>query len=150
MVLEQLHREATRPGPDHGANRYAAETPEGEPDMSIVPGATWLAMMALPYFPVVAMAAKVRTRGVDLDSRRNRTLVMPCWRAPLDSSAIEVILDHPLLGLDKETGGARGTRAKLQALGVHAVLASRVVRRRVASQSEYYLGKAELLPGRNR
>jgi hypothetical protein len=131
---------------DIDANQNAAETPRGSPRMMIVPGATWLAMMALPYFPVRRTRGRPATRGfqtVQAGRRQwRRVFVLPAWRPSLDVAAIEALLDHPLLALDTEARTLQASRATLASLGVSVVHTVEVVARRVANQMEYYLGKS--------
>lgn len=125
---------------DIGANQNAAESPIGDSRMMLVPGAVWLAINALPLFPVSVRRRKVCTRGWQEIENRS-TFIMPVWRRPLDILAIEVLLDHPLLGetLSKKK---KNLCDALTTLGVSAVYCTRVVERRVANQTERYLDVA--------
>jgi len=131
---------------DIDANKNAAETPTGESSMAVVPGATWLAMMSLPYFPVRRSSAKAATRAFQTlrgPRRRPQTvLVLPTWRPRLDVPAIETLLDHPLLELADDPQQLRASWSHLDALGVSMVHTVEIVGRRVANQTEHYLGKA--------
>lgn len=133
---------------DIDANQNAAETPRGSPRTRIVPGATWLAMMALPYFPVRRSHGGPATRGFERfrSGRRpqRRVFVMPAWRPSLDVAAIEALLDHPLLTRDPKTGMLQASPKELASLGVSVVHTVEVVARRMAKQTEYYLGKSVL------
>lgn len=135
---------------DIAANRNGAQSPTGNPDTNIVPGATWLAIMALPLFPVTANNGQVTTRGWQ---RINRTphFLMPCWHPPLDTPAIETILDHPAIRLTTHPNRDRSNNNdihlttapwQLEALGIHKVYTCDVVTRHVGGQTERYLGDA--------
>jgi hypothetical protein len=122
---------------DIGANQNAAENPFGDASMALVPGAVWLAMNALPLFPVSARRGKACTRGwQEVDD--SFIFVMPVWRPPLLAAAIEVLLDHPVFDVSQWLRG-KDTQKVLNALGVAAIYTARVLERRVASQTERYL-----------
>ncbi len=126
---------------DIGANQNAAETPIGDARMAVVPGAVWLALNALPLFPVSVKRGKACTRGWQ-ETDDGLAFVMPVWRPPLDTAAIEVMLDHPLLG-DIFSKKNDKLESVLTALGITAVYFTRVVERRVANQTERYLDVAK-------
>ncbi|HXF97375.1 MAG TPA: hypothetical protein VNJ46_02050 [Gaiellaceae bacterium] len=130
---------------DIDANQNAAETPRGKARTLIVPGATWLAMMALPYFPVRRSNGRAATRGFQL-VRGRPVLVLPTWRTRLDLAAIEALLDHPALELEPAGVQLRRSQQELDQLGITSVHKVDVVARRMANQTECYLGKCTLVP----
>ncbi len=134
---------------DIGGSKNAAEMPTGSAWSGVDPGSTWLAMMALPYFPVGATRGRSTTRSVQQagKGRWAPMLVMPCWRPALDRSAVETLLDHPALEVSHDHR-LRSSRGVLGALGVIDVYGSEVVSRSVGGQREYYLGESKPLPYR--
>lgn len=110
---------------DSGANldgralRDGAAMGDGKPDNAAVPGAIWLALQSVPYFPLVGDGTQAGAVGWRTMRRggRPRRLVWPVWREPLDRAAIEVLLAHPAL----DTPGASPAAGALGALGVVAV-----------------------------
>lgn len=122
--------------PDSGANldyrdlRDGAWSPRGEPENAAVPGAAWLALMAIPLFRQIGTGRRGEVVGWHRDRRavRARTLVWPVWSAPMSLTAIEVLLAHPdvrgAAGLETTTvqPQRRSDHGRLlAALGVEAV-----------------------------
>lgn len=133
---------------DLDGNQNAAESPDGSAHQVVVPGAIWLAMMALPLFPVGGSAIAPTTRSW-VEPRRGRRgrphLVLATWEPALDVAAVEVLLDHPWLAVDVSGDAPRLVvgRERLGQLGVTSVYACPQVGREVGGQREYFLGKAE-------
>jgi len=76
--------------------RSSADDPSGTSNEAGVPGATWLAMMALPLLRVTGNGTHVRTtlwRRVGLRER----MLWPLWREPLDIEAVRALIEHPAL-----------------------------------------------------
>lgn len=129
--------------PDNGANldyrdlRDAAWTSRGEPDNASVPGATWLALMAMPWFRQVGTGLRADAVGWHREPRavRPRTLLWPVWFEPRAPEAIEVLLSHPVVrkaGINNEvrhhrhgSPGDGELGRQLRALGVVAVCTAR-------------------------
>ncbi len=89
----------TGEGLDYLAYQGRADTADGRDGQNRgVPGATWLALMAVPNFPVTAIAREATTSGWQRRSgrRARRELVYPLWDRPLSPRTIAVLLGHPL------------------------------------------------------
>lgn len=82
---------------DHRAARGAADHPSGEAGNAGVPGATWLAIMALPLLRLTGDA--IRPKSTLWHSRPGRRPVMiwPIWHQPMDHYAVQALLEHPSL-----------------------------------------------------
>jgi hypothetical protein len=110
---------------DARAIRDAAFSTEGKPENADVPGATWLALMSVPFFPLSGDGTHPFAVGW-LSARpggRPRDLCWPVWRIPLDRTAISVLLAHPLVRA--AANKKRPSRlSRLSQLGVEAVLRS--------------------------
>lgn len=132
---------------DARAIREAQVSTAGVPSNAGAPSPTWLAVMAIRFFPL-ADDGRLRTAGwqeVQLYSgATRRSLVWPVWRPPLDAPSVRVLLNHPDLavqvpnrGTPRVAGGAR-----LRALGITGVYGSS---RRTRTQGDGPLGPAVLL-----
>lgn len=107
---------------DHRADRNTAlgQHPKRKITSYGEPGATWLALMAIPLFEM---------RGTDSggvavtrwSGRTRRRFVWPTWRPALGRAAITALLDHPEIRV-VERGKPRNDR--LSALGVSGIYAS--------------------------
>ncbi len=116
---------------DFRAVRGAADQPDGRATMSGVPGATWLALSAIPLFPMGGDGVEARTlRWKRLQfapvARRRLAFSWPIWRAPLEIEAVRALLAHPALDLAAgfAAAGSVGNAlvgSQLQALGVERV-----------------------------
>ncbi len=111
--------------------------------MAVVPGAVWLAINALPLFPVSVHGREARTGGWH-DSDAGPVFLMPVWRRPLDTAAVEVALDHPFLDT-LQSKESVSVAKNLGSLGITAAYGARVVERRVAGQTERYTDLATLV-----
>lgn len=83
---------------DHRAIRdaYIGQHTKGQMPNHGEPGATWLALMAMPWFPVVATERGPVTTGWFPRRRGKRPgFFWPVWTPTLDSAAIRVLLSHP-------------------------------------------------------
>ncbi|MGH3739207.1 MAG: type I-G CRISPR-associated protein, Cas3-extension family [Micromonosporaceae bacterium] len=98
-----------------------------------VPGATWLATMALPLFACVQPRRGDWTPSATLWcwTGRERLMTWPLWRPPLDRWAVKVLIEDSALGtLDEapygiDTRNAETYRSgKLAAMGVFALHAA--------------------------
>lgn len=109
---------------DHHVLQSAADRSDGRSDERGVPGATWLALMALPRFPVWSAGATPLAGGWQSVGRR-RALAWPLWQAPLDEESVASLVAHPGLRL---AAGADGRLAcdisSLEPLSVFRVCAA--------------------------
>lgn len=107
---------------DIRASRLASEQADGKATTYGVPGATWLALSAIPLFPMGGDGQVPRTVGwyqVQVEGRRRRVsrtvFAWPVWSASLDLEAVLVLLRHPIVGkaarsVHGESGKARDGR----------------------------------------
>lgn len=116
---------------DHHALNSAADDPLGRTSAETgVPGATWLATMAMPLF---------RLTGDGHDSAatlwhhigRRSIMLWPLWRQPLDKPAVQALIEHPCLTPLDPTPAIRNT--EWNALGITGV----------------YGAERQRIPGRN-
>lgn len=114
---------------DHRVINDAAGSPTGRSEEMGVPGATWLALMALRHFPHAGDGTSTVTIGWQR-IRRRWLFVWPVFSPPLGATALETLLGHPALRLD--TSGNVDRRA-CRALGVFHV--GRAFRRRIAGRN---------------
>lgn len=113
---------------DHLALLDAADAPSGKSSERGVPGATWLALMALPLMPVTADDAG-RRRGTGWQYvARAEVMRWPLWRDQLEVHAARYLLDHPAVALDATGELTHVHRAQLGRLGVFAVAVAARVR----------------------
>lgn len=83
---------------DHRALSSAADHPTGRSTEAGVPGATWLATMALPLFRITGDGKHWRATAWHRPARaRTMHMIWPLWRQPLTPQAIQTLLEHPLL-----------------------------------------------------
>lgn len=109
---------------DHHVLRSAADTTSGKSDETGVPGATWLALMALPWFPAYATTNRRLTTGWQFQRKARRALfVWPLWAEPLAVAPVRAMLTHPSLALHDHVE-AEVSRAKLEPLSVFLVCAA--------------------------
>jgi hypothetical protein len=85
---------------DHRVLRSAADDPLGRAGQEAgVPGATWLAIMALPLLRLTGdgrnMAAA--TCWYRVAGRREPIMVWPLWCPALDVPAVQALIEHPVL-----------------------------------------------------
>ena len=78
---------------DHRVLNSAADDPGGQSAERGVPGATWLATMAIPLLRVTGDGEHI---GATLWHRVSRRSIMiwPVWEQPLDLAAIKVLIEH--------------------------------------------------------
>jgi hypothetical protein len=62
-----------------------------------VPGATWLAIMALPLFRLTGNGGQRASALWHRPAGRRALMIWPIWRTPLESSAVQVLITHPSL-----------------------------------------------------
>lgn len=87
-----------------------------------VPGATWLAIMALPLLRVTALQNTVKaTLWHRMPGRRDPVMIWPLWRQPLDPWAVQALVEHPALRPDVTDRRLLVSRRNLEPLGVFLV-----------------------------
>lgn len=82
---------------DYRVLNSPVDNPEGQKEAERgVPGATWLATMALP---LLRLTGDDQNTAATLWHRTGRRSVMiwPLWRQPLDTPAVQVLIEHPCL-----------------------------------------------------
>lgn len=103
---------------DHRVINSAADDPGGRSVERGVPGATWLATMAIPLL-------RVTGDGTRADSTlwyrvgRRQVMLWPLWDKPLDSYAIQALIEHPCLAPMGQELAVKST--EWPALGIFAV-----------------------------
>lgn len=82
---------------DHHVLNAAADDPVGRPGAeSGVPGATWLATMALPLLRITGDGRNIAATLWHRMERRH-VMIWPLWHQPLDRPAVQALLEHPCL-----------------------------------------------------
>jgi hypothetical protein len=82
---------------DHHVLNSAADDPLGRTAAeSGVPGATWLATMALPVLRITGDAENVAATLWYRTARRP-VMIWPLWRQRLDLAAVQALIEHPCL-----------------------------------------------------
>jgi hypothetical protein len=115
---------------DHRVLNSAADDPGGRSAERGVPGATWLATMALPLLRLTGDGERVQATLWHRVSRRS-VMIWPLWKQPLERSAIKILIEHPSLVPDDEELTIR--RDSWPDLGIWAV----------------YGAERQRIPGRN-
>lgn len=113
---------------DHRAQRSAADDPAGVASTAGVPGATWLAIMALPLFRLGGDGRRVSATLWQSAPRQPALMVWPLWRQRLDVHAVMALLEHPAVAVQVTDGVATvdaTTWPELGVLGVFSVCAAR-------------------------
>lgn len=109
---------------DHRVLSSAADSPSGKSTEAGVPGATWLAIQALPLFRLTGDGTHVQSTLWHRIAKQ-QIMIWPLWHQPLDLAAVRVLLEHPVLRPSHHVNGAvelkPGTRQKLEALRVFTV-----------------------------
>lgn len=104
---------------DHHVISSAADDPLGRTGTeSGVPGATWLATMALPLLRVAGDGQHV-TATLWHRAGRRTVMLWPLWRQPLDAPAVQALIEHPCLVPTDPTPAVH--RANWPALGIFGV-----------------------------
>ncbi|MFB8769949.1 type I-U CRISPR-associated helicase/endonuclease Cas3 [Nocardiopsis alba] len=109
---------------DHRAIRTAVDTTTGASTPNGVPGATWLATQALPLLPLSG-DGRYLSSGLWYRHNRQRIMLWPVWKHPLDLDGVQALLTHPNLEpqpADQPT--PRLDRKGLAPLGVLTVAAA--------------------------
>jgi hypothetical protein len=109
---------------DHRVLRSKADHPRGESAEIGVPGATWLAIMAMPLLRLTGDGASARSTLWRRLPGRQAVMVWPVWRPPLDVSAVVTLIEHPDVTIDVVDGQYVTDSTAWSALGVFAVAAA--------------------------
>ncbi|MDG4766831.1 hypothetical protein O7632_22415 [Solwaraspora sp. WMMD406] len=118
---------------DHRVVRGAADHPSGKSVEAGVPGATWLAIMALPMLRLTGDGSTVAATGWhQVAGRRQPVMLWPLWRQSLDRHAVTALLEHRELRPDRRRDGVPNAvpnavtvnPARWPPLGVFAVAAA--------------------------
>ncbi|HXG40320.1 MAG TPA: hypothetical protein VNJ28_05205 [Candidatus Limnocylindrales bacterium] len=107
--------------------RDATVEPSGDARDVAIPGATWLALHAFPWFRLGGTTSSPFAIGWALARGSDEAFVWPVWRSPLGAEGIQVLLEHRLVrvaALNDEERPADVDR-RLAVLGVEAVFVSR-------------------------
>jgi CRISPR-associated endonuclease/helicase Cas3 len=110
---------------DHRVLCSAAEHPLGRSTEAGVPGATWLAIQALPLLRLTGDGRNPQSTLWHRIGQRTM-MIWPLWQSPLDEHAVRVLIEHPLLRPNATArNGQRPepqvSRRKLAPLGVFEV-----------------------------
>lgn len=109
---------------DHRVLRSKADHPRGESAEIGVPGATWLAIMALPLLRLTGDGTSARSTLWRRPPGRQAVMVWPVWRPALDLPAIMTLIEHPDITIDVVDGQYVTDTTAWAALGVFAVAAA--------------------------
>lgn len=148
VLTEALQGWRRVPG-DAGANldaralRNAADAADGKPMNLGVPGATWLALQAIPFFMWVGDGRSGSAACWRRLDRRGRPMSFswPVWKQAVSRPGIEVLLTHGALMRTSDVR-RRDHEAALRALGVVAICRAT---RGSLRNSEGPLGPADVL-----
>jgi hypothetical protein len=115
---------------DHRVLRSAADLPAGESSEVGVPGATWLAIMALPLFRLTGDGTTLTTTLWRRAQRHPPTMIWPLWRQPLNLAATIVLIEHPAIDIAPRQNDNRdlyiqADRHTLDALGIFAIVGAK-------------------------
>jgi hypothetical protein len=104
---------------DHHVLNSAADDPLGRTAMeSGVPGATWLATMALPMLRITGDGENIAATLWHRTERRP-VMIWPLWHQQLDLPAVQALIEHPCLIPTDPTPAVR--RTAWPALGIFSV-----------------------------
>jgi hypothetical protein len=103
---------------DHRVLNSAADDPAGRSAERGVPGATWLATMALPLLRLTGDGTRTQATLWHRVGRRS-VMTWPLWEPPLGIAAVQVLIEHPSLAPAGPRLAIR--RDTWPALGVFAV-----------------------------
>jgi hypothetical protein len=106
---------------DHRVLRSAADHPRGESSEVGVPGATWLATMALPLLRLTGDGTTTTATLWRRPPNRPPVMVWPIWRQPLDLAAITTLIEHPAITVTIDNGTLQTRSTCWPPLGVFAV-----------------------------
>jgi hypothetical protein len=109
---------------DHRVLRSKADHPRGESAEIGVPGATWLAIMAMPLLRLTGDSTSARSTLWRRLPSRQAVMIWPVWRPPLDLPAVVTLIEHPDITIDVTDGQYVTDTTAWSALGVFAVAAA--------------------------
>jgi hypothetical protein len=133
---------------DERAKRDAGTTTFGQPDNRGAPSPTWLAAMAMRFFPMTDDGAGTATVGWQrvrlYAGYTTRSLIWPIWRPFLDPVAVRTLLAHPGMRLEvpPRNDPVPARLQELSALGVAYLFGAS---RRTLAQGDGPLGPARLI-----
>ncbi|MEV4888771.1 hypothetical protein AB0K48_05200 [Nonomuraea sp. NPDC055795] len=112
---------------DHRVLRSAADDPRGRPGNEAgVPGATWLATMALPLFHLAGDGTKVRSTLWHRITG-DHIMLWPLWKPALDLHAVQGLLEHPAFTpIDDQLAVSAAEWAPLGVFGVYGAHRRRI------------------------
>jgi hypothetical protein len=118
---------------DHHALNSAADDPRGQVGAEHgVPGATWLATMAIPLLRIAGDGQRIEATLWYRVGRRH-VMVWPLWYEPLDLRAVKVMIEHPCLAPFDERPTVRSdTWAALKIFAVYGAERQRIPGRNFA------------------
>ena len=117
---------------DHRVLNSAADDPSGRSVERGVPGATWLATMAIPLLRLTGDGERVQATLWHRVSGRS-VMIWPLWQQPLDRSAISALIEHPsLIPLDNELTIRSDSWADLGIFAVYGAERQRIAGRNFA------------------
>lgn len=105
---------------DHHVINSSADDPEGKSAERGVPGATWLATMALPLLRLTGDGSNASATLWHQFGRRS-FITWPLWRQPLGVRAVQALIEHPSLSPWPADGELAVSSAAFGPLGVFAV-----------------------------
>ncbi|MEU8661423.1 type I-G CRISPR-associated protein, Cas3-extension family [Actinoplanes philippinensis] len=106
---------------DHRAPRGGADHPTGKAGTAGVPGATWLALMALPILRLTGNGNRPRATLWHTLPKNKPTMIWPIWRPALNLPAIQTLLEHSALIPANDNGTLTVSRCHWKPLGVFAI-----------------------------
>jgi hypothetical protein len=109
---------------DHRVLRSKADHPRGESAEIGVPGATWLAIMALLLLRLTGDGTSARSTLWRRLPGRQAVMVWPVWRLSLDLPAVVTLIEHPAITIDVADGQYVTDTTAWSALGVFAIAAA--------------------------
>lgn len=116
---------------DHHVLNSAADDPLGRTSAeSGVPGATWLATMALPVLRITGDGESVAA-ALWYRIERRPVMIWPLWRQQLDLAAVQSLIEHPCLTpVDPAPTVLRTDWRALGIFGVYGAERQRIPRRK--------------------
>jgi hypothetical protein len=110
---------------DHRVLRSRADHPTGEDRAELgVPGATWLATMALPFLRLTGDGTTITATLWRTHPGHRPTMTWPLWRPPLNPTAIITLLEHPSINLAPTNGKLTANTTTWPALGIFTIAAA--------------------------
>jgi hypothetical protein len=118
---------------DHHVLNSAADDPRGQAGAEHgVPGATWLATMAVPLLRIAGDGRRIEATLWYRVGRRH-VMVWPLWYEPLDLQAVKVMIEHPCLAPFGDRPAVRSAAwAALKIFAVYGAERQRILGRNFA------------------